>query len=100
MPAPKVNSAVIRIDLHDSCPYEIVDRPLFFGLIKAAFGQRRKTLVNAIGSSYQSFSKECIVDALTELGFSETVRGERLSTADFAALSNILHESKEKNSAK
>lgn len=97
MPAPKVNSAVIRIDLHEKCPYEMQDRALFFGLIKAAFGQRRKTLVNAITSSYQSFSKECVVEALAKLGFSETVRGERLATSDFAALSDLLHEVKEKN---
>ena len=100
MPAPKVNSAVIRIDLHEKCPYDVLDRSLFFGLIKAAFGQRRKTLVNAITSSYQSFSKDCVIKALNQLGFSETVRGERLSTSDFAALSDLLHEAKEGFSSK
>ncbi len=100
MPAPKVNSAVIRIDLHEKNPYEMKDRTLFFGLIKAAFGQRRKTLVNAIASSYQSFSKDCVVDALAKLGFSETVRGECLTTSDFAKLSDLLHDEREANSAK
>ena len=100
MPAPKVNSAVIRIDLHEKCPYDVLDRSLFFGLIKAAFGQRRKTLVNAITSSYQSFSKDCVIKALNQLGFSETVRGERLSTSDFAALSDLLYEAKEGFSSK
>ncbi|MBR6795163.1 MAG: 16S rRNA (adenine(1518)-N(6)/adenine(1519)-N(6))-dimethyltransferase RsmA [Clostridia bacterium] len=100
MPAPKVNSAVIRIDLHKKCPYDVLDRSLFFGLIKAAFGQRRKTLVNAITSSYQSFSKDCVIKALNQLGFSETVRGERLSTSDFAALSDLLYEAKEGFSSK
>ena len=100
MPAPKVNSAVIRIGLHEKCPYDVLDRSLFFGLIKAAFGQRRKTLVNAITSSYQSFSKDCVIKALNQLGFSETVRGERLSTSDFAALSDLLYEAKEGFSSK
>lgn len=95
MPAPKVNSAVVQITLHKECPYPVKDRTLFFGLIKAAFGQRRKTLVNAITASYQSFSKEHVIQALSSLGFSETVRGERLSTADFASLADVLYSTKE-----
>lgn len=92
MPAPKVNSAVVRIDLFDECPYSMKDSALFFGLVKAAFGQRRKTLVNAITAAYAHFSKEDIAFALTKLGFSESIRGERLSTADFAALSDCLYD--------
>ena len=57
-------------------------------------------LVNAITSSYQSFSKDCVIKALNQLGFSETVRGERLSTSDFAALSDLLYEAKEGFSSK
>lgn len=97
LPAPKVDSAVVRIDLYETPPFEIKDIPFFFGLIRAAFGQRRKTLVNSVSAAYPQLSKEQIAAALEELSHPATVRGERLSTADFAKLSNLLVESSERN---
>ena len=92
LPAPKVNSAVMRIDLYKESPYKIKDVKLFFALIHAAFGQRRKTLVNAINAALPQYEKTLLAEVITSLGFSETVRGERLSCADFAALSDLLCE--------
>ena len=89
MPAPKVDSAVVRIDLFGEKKYQPKDEKLFFALIRAAFEMRRKTLTNAV-SAKLPYSKEEIGTALVTLGFPETVRGERLSTADFVALSNLL----------
>ncbi len=90
VPAPKVDSAVIRIDLYDKCPFDIKDEKLFRALIKAAFEMRRKTLVNAVTSKLPHIEKQRLSAALSELGLPETVRGERLTTEDFANLSNLL----------
>lgn len=90
MPAPKVNSAVVRIDLFKDKPVKPKDEKIFFAVIKAAFGQRRKTLVNALQTGFPNLTKEEITDAVTSLGFDERIRGEKLSTADFAALADKL----------
>ncbi len=90
LPAPKVDSAVVRIDLHERVPFEVKDTALYFGLIRAAFGQRRKTLQNAVSAAYPHLSKQRIADALVAIGQPATVRGERLSSEDFASLANQL----------
>ena len=89
VPAPKVDSAVVRIDLYKTPLYTPKNEKLFRNLIKAAFEMRRKTLVNAI-SAKLPYSKEQITAALVAMGKEETVRGERLSTADFVQLSDLL----------
>ncbi len=93
LPAPKVNSAVVRIDLYKEPRYLPKDKKLFFALIKAAFEMRRKTLVNAI-SAKLPYTKEEVADALASIGLSDKIRGERLSTADFASLADALSEIK------
>ena len=90
MPAPKVDSAVVKIDLYPEPKHFPSDERFFRNLIKAAFEMRRKTLVNAINAKFPHIEKSRIAEALVSLGFSETVRGEKLSTEDFARLSNIL----------
>ncbi len=92
MPAPKVNSAVIRISLYEEKMYHPQDSVLFFAIIKAAFGQRRKTLVNAISAALPAYSKQQVSQALVSMGISETIRGEKLTTKDFCALADILVE--------
>ena len=89
LPAPKVNSAVVRIDLYPSPLYTPKDKKLFFSLIKAAFEMRRKTLVNAV-SAKLPYTKEQVAEALLSLGLSDKIRGERLSTAEFSALADAL----------
>lgn len=92
LPAPKVDSTVIRIDLYDQPPYRVTDRAFFFGVLHGAFEMRRKTLVNAVNAKYPSLSKPQIAAALSEMGIDENIRGERLSTEQFAVLSNILYQ--------
>lgn len=90
MPAPKVDSAVVRIDLYRDKPIKPQCPDLFFKVIRAAFGQRRKTLANALGTVFPTLTKEQLTETLTSLGFDPRIRGERLSTAEFAALSDAL----------
>lgn len=90
IPAPKVDSAVIRIDLYKEKRYAPRSEKLFRELIKAGFEMRRKTLVNAISAKLPQFNKEKVANALVSLGFTETVRGEKLSTEDFVKLSDLL----------
>ena len=90
IPAPNVDSAVVRIDLYKEPKFTPKDEKFFRNLIKAAFEMRRKTLVNAINAKYSHLTKERIAEALVTLGFDENVRGERLGTEDFVKLSDLL----------
>ena len=91
IPAPKVDSAVVRIDLYDTPRYKPANEKLFRDLIKAAFEMRRKTLINAVSAKMSYISKQKIQEALAALGLPETVRGERLSTEEFVKLSDHLN---------
>ena len=83
VPAPKIDSAVVRmVPLREAKP-EIVDEALFARAVAAAFGQRRKTMRNAL-------SGLCTADALTAAGIDPGARGETLSVADFVRLANTL----------
>lgn len=91
IPKPNVGSAVIRLTRYEQNPVQVKDEDFLFSLIRAAFGQRRKTLVNSLtNASFLSLSKEEILHALSEMGVSETVRGEALTLEAFAKLSNLL----------
>ena len=91
MPRPNVGSAVIRLTLHGKPPVEVADEKLLFKLIRASFAQRRKTLVNGLTNSPElSFSKEEVIKALEECGYSTTIRGEALTLHEFAKLANAF----------
>ena len=92
VPAPKVNSSVIRIKLHKQKPYVPHDEATLFRTIKAAFGQRRKTLVNALGAGFSELSREQITEAVLSCGHDANIRGEKLDIAEFTALSDALLE--------
>lgn len=93
VPQPKVDSAVVRLTPRSTPPVPVCDGKLFFSLVKAAFGQRRKTLANALSSVLGgSLGKEGIVQLITDCGFDARVRGEKLSLADYAALTELAHE--------
>ena len=92
IPAPKVDSAVVCMDILEKPSVSPKDEKLFFKLIKAAFAQRRKTLVNALSGSGAFGSKEEIAKAVELQGFSPTVRGEALSIEDFCKLSDYFTE--------
>ena len=91
MPKPNVDSAVVKLTRHKDAIVDVNDEKLMNKIIRASFNQRRKTLVNGLkNSSELHFSKEEIVEALRNLGFSETIRGESLTIQEFAALTNEL----------
>ena len=90
VPAPKVDSAVVRIDLYSEKPYVPKNEKLFRDLIKAAFEMRRKTLQNAVSAKLPHIGKERILEAIRSIGHPDTVRGERLSTEDFVRLADAL----------
>ncbi len=92
VPAPKVNSTVIRIKLHKEKPYCPKSEDLLFRTIKAAFGQRRKTLANALGAGFSELSREEITSAIASCGHDASIRGERLDIAEFTALSDTLYD--------
>lgn len=89
MPPPKVDSAVIKLNIRNNPPIAVKDEAKFFRLVRASFAQRRKTLVNTLSNTL-SIDKEDIKKALSTLGLSETVRGERLTLEELAELSNLI----------
>ncbi|NLZ82358.1 MAG: 16S rRNA (adenine(1518)-N(6)/adenine(1519)-N(6))-dimethyltransferase RsmA [Clostridiales bacterium] len=92
MPRPNVGSAVIRLTLHKEPKVKVKDEALMFGLIRASFNQRRKTLVNGLYNSQDlNFTKDEILKAINEIGLSDDIRGERLSLEQFAGLANQLY---------
>lgn len=90
MPSPKVDSAVIKITLRKQKKFDIDNEKAFFTMIKGAFSQRRKTLVNSL-SSTAGISKDKITSALGELGISPTVRAEKMGMEDFVSLYGLLY---------
>lgn len=89
IPPPKVHSSVITLECKE--PDVDVNEPeKMFKIIKAAFNQRRKTLVNALSSNLSNYSKEHIKETIVSLGHNESVRGETLSLKEFAEISNNL----------
>ncbi len=92
IPAPKVDSAVIRIRLYKERPYHPQDEALMFRTIKAAFAQRRKTLSNALSAGFSELTKEQINEIIASCGHEPTVRGERLDIAQFVELSDKIGE--------
>ncbi|MBP5160175.1 MAG: 16S rRNA (adenine(1518)-N(6)/adenine(1519)-N(6))-dimethyltransferase RsmA [Lachnospiraceae bacterium] len=91
MPRPKVGSAVIRLTPFDEPPVRVKDEKLLFKLIRASFNQRRKTLSNGLSNSSElDFSKERIAEAIAEAGLRPDIRGEALTLAEFAKLSDLL----------
>ena len=91
MPRPKVTSTVIRLCRRPSPPVRVRDEEFFFAVVRAAFNQRRKTLVNAVSAGMREVARADVEKALAEMGLSPTVRGEALSAEQFAALSDILY---------
>jgi len=91
IPQPKVSSAVIKLDLLDQPLVKVENEERFFKVVKAAFGQRRKTLVNAITNSKDfKITKEELKEILIRLSINENQRGETLSIMQFAALSDAI----------
>lgn len=89
MPAPKVDSAVIRLNVLDEPPVKVNDEKKFFSVIKAAFSQRRKVISNSLSSGL-SLDKSKTADVLEKSGVPLNARAEKLSLQNFADIANNL----------
>ena len=89
VPRPKVDSTVIRLDVRQERPVELVDEKLFFETIKKGFGQRRKTLLNSL-TGIRGMPKESIAAVLADCGIDFRRRAETLSMSEFADLANEI----------
>ena len=91
VPQPKVTSAVIRLTRRAEPPVAVEDEKLLFRVIRAAFNQRRKTLVNALSAGVGGLSKEQAENVLKNCGFDPKIRGEVLELGGFAKISDEIH---------
>lgn len=89
MPAPKVDSAVMRLDVLDTPPVEVDDEKKFFAVVKSAFSQRRKVISNSLSSGL-SKSKAEVADILEKANVLPTARAEKLTLQNFADIANNL----------
>lgn len=89
MPAPKVDSAVIRLDILKEPCVQVEDEELFFKVVKAAFSQRRKTLPNSLSAGLQ-ISKLTVTDALNRANVPVNYRAEQLTMEQLAKISNAI----------
>lgn len=90
-PAPDVDSAVIRLIRRETPPVQVNSEELLFKVVRAAFGQRRKTLINSLTGSGLA-DKETWLEVLAATGIEPTRRGETLSLVEFAALANTFEK--------
>lgn len=90
IPAPKVTSSVVRLTRRVAPPVAVKSPERMFAVVRAAFNQRRKTLCNALSAGL-SLPKETVAAAIAAAGLPESIRGEALSLAQFAALCDILY---------
>ncbi len=91
MPSPKVDSCVIELDLTKKGDYPVTDEALFFKMVKSAFAQRRKTILNSL-SSGMGIGKDKITLAVENAGLSLTARAEALTMDELVTLSNKISE--------
>lgn len=88
-PPPKVDSAFVNLLFRSEPPVPVKDEALLWRIIRASFGQRRKTLLNTLkGATHHS--PEALREVINKLGFSQTVRGEVLEIAQWIDLANEL----------
>ena len=90
VPQPKVTSAVIRLRRRERPPVETADEELLFRVIRAAFNQRRKTLVNALSAGVGGLAKEQAEQAVKNAGFDTKIRGEVLDIGGFAKIADEI----------
>lgn len=90
IPQPKVTSSVIHLTRREAPPAQVRDEELMFKIIRAAFNQRRKTLVNAISAGLPGYSKEQVSAAIENSGFDTKIRGEVVDIVGFAKISDEM----------
>lgn len=91
MPAPNVDSCVIRLDIREQTPQGVTDEAFFFKVVRGAFSQRRKTLANSISSAF-GIAKGVVFEAIRLAELSETVRPEQLGMEQMIAFSENLRK--------
>ena len=90
LPQPKVTSAVIQLKVRSQCPWEILDKDIFFRTVRASFAMRRKKLSNGLASGFPELGKQGAAEVIAACGFDENVRGETLGIPEFAKLANEI----------
>jgi 16S rRNA (adenine1518-N6/adenine1519-N6)-dimethyltransferase len=90
IPQPEVESMVVRLDSRDKPPVDLKDEQMYFRVVKASFGQRRKTLLNALSAGNLGKSKDELKELLQRNGIDEKRRGETLSLEEFARIANDI----------
>ena len=91
MPPPKVTSRVIRLNTRNDPPQDVPSEEQFFKVVRSAFAQRRKTLLNALAAGFGDIPKKDIAAAIAQAGLPEKVRGEELGIPEFAHLTRCLY---------
>ncbi len=91
MPQPKVTSAVLCLKTRTEPPAEILDEGLFFRVVRGAFAQRRKTLLNTLSAALGELSKAELTEILDSCGIDPKRRGETLDIPAFAAIANEIY---------
>ncbi len=93
LPAPEVESAVLRLDLSQAPDYQVENENLFFSIVRAMFQQRRKMLRNSLSKAREiDLKKDLVREALNQADIDERLRGEKLSLDRIVELSNILNK--------
>ncbi len=91
MPAPNVDSCVIRLDILDKPPVSVKNESFYFRLVRSAFTQRRKTLANSVSATL-GIPKDIVISAIEGAGLSPTVRPEAMTLEKMAAVADLLEE--------
>ena len=92
MPRPKVDSAVIALDILDKPRIAVIDEKMLFEVIRGSFNQRRKTILNGLSNKFDC-PKDFIKDVLDSVGIDPGIRGEALSIEEFAKISDAMTKS-------
>ncbi len=96
IPQPKVTSAVTKLTVREQPPADIVSEAMFFRAVRAAFAQRRKTLLNCLSAGFGEIKKDELIDIMESCDLAPNVRGETLGIPEFARLANALLEATRK----
>ncbi len=91
MPKPKVDSAVVKIEMYDKPPVDC-EPDVLFEVIRGAFAQRRKTFFNSLSSVVEDLPRTAIAEIIASSGYDGNVRGEELSLKDFACIASKISD--------
>lgn len=90
IPEPEVTSEVIKLNIRKDAPVDVINKEVMFKIIKSAFMQRRKTLINALTNTKVFVNKEEGIKVLHEMGLNENIRAEKLTLENFANIANTI----------